>query len=54
MIRNQIYIREDQEISIKEIIKEMGIGTKAQIIRVAVDDYIKKYKEISGSNSSKN
>lgn len=54
MIRNQIYIRKDQEISIKEIIKEMNIGTKAAIVRVAIDDYINKWKELKNKNMTGN
>lgn len=48
MKRTQIYITDSENESIRQIIKENGGGTKADIIRRALDEYIQKYlnKEI--------
>ena len=44
MKRTQVYLTEPENKSINEIIKKNGGGSKAEIIRRALDEYIEKYK----------
>lgn len=46
MKRTQIYLTNPENESIKEIIKKNSGGTKAEIIRRALDEYIEKYNKI--------
>lgn len=43
MKRTQIYLTNKENLGIVKIIKENGGGTKADIIRRALDEYIQKY-----------
>ena len=52
MKRTQIYLTDSENESVKQIIKKNGGGTKADIIRRALDEYIQKYlnKEIKNED----
>ncbi len=51
MIRTNIYLTEEQEKGISEVIEKNKMGTKAQIVRNAIDEYLDKYNNTSSNES---
>lgn len=54
MVRTNTYLRQDQDESLENIIKEVGFGKKAQLVRNAVDEYIEKYNNTKKINKNEN
>ncbi len=45
LIRKQYYIREDQVEELDKISKKLKVRSAAYVVRLAIDDLIKKFKK---------